>query len=94
MLIIFCQSLQHLSGMNLSTNIDLESLLSLLYARVYARLAKETGTHNDLVAVLRSVSTLRLFELPLWEDPTAALSIRATLFLLNTLLEVWGTKST
>ncbi|CAE6443957.1 unnamed protein product [Rhizoctonia solani] len=62
--------------------------------RVYSRVAKETGTPDDIVAVLRAVETLQLFNLPYWDDPSAVISIRATLSLLSTILETWGTKST
>ncbi|KAJ1310810.1 hypothetical protein OPQ81_009330 [Rhizoctonia solani] len=72
---------------------DVLSILTMAF-RVYSRLAKETGTPDDLVAVLRAVETLHLFDLPHWDEPSAVISIRATLSLLNTILETWGTKST
>lgn len=73
-----------------------DDTLSILGAsfRVYARLVKETGAQGDLVAVLRSIETLRLFELPLWEDPKAMMSIRAVLSCLDTTVEICGTQST
>ncbi|KAH7330735.1 Urb2/Npa2 family-domain-containing protein [Rhizoctonia solani] len=75
---------------------DTDDVLSIITTsfRVYSRLAKETGTPDDIVAVLRAVETLQLFDLPYWDDPSAVISIRATLSLLNTILETWGTKST
>lgn len=87
----FCQSSQRLLGRDMLTT---PGTSTKSVCRVYARLAKETGAPNDLIDILRSVSTLRLFELPLWEDPTAVPSIRATLSLLDTILETWGAKST
>ncbi|CAE6436414.1 unnamed protein product [Rhizoctonia solani] len=72
---------------------DVLSILAMSF-RVYSRLAKETSTPNDIVAVLRAVETFQLFNLPHWDDPNVVISIRATLSLLNTILETWGTKST
>ncbi|CAE6472618.1 unnamed protein product [Rhizoctonia solani] len=75
---------------------DADDVLSTMTTsfRVYSRLAKEAGTPDEIVAVLRAVETLQLFDLPYWDDPNAVISIRATLSLLNTILETWGTKST
>ncbi|CAE6500917.1 unnamed protein product [Rhizoctonia solani] len=79
-----------------STPQDADDALSVLTMsfRVYSRLAKDTSTPDGLVAVLRAVETLQLFDLPHWDDPSAVISIRATLSLLNTILETWGMKST
>ncbi|CAE6490687.1 unnamed protein product [Rhizoctonia solani] len=72
---------------------DVLSILDMSF-RAYSRVAKETGTPDDIVGVLRAVETLQLFDLPYWDDPNAVISIRATLSLLNTILETWGTSST
>ncbi|KAL5640697.1 hypothetical protein ACGC1H_001247 [Rhizoctonia solani] len=72
---------------------DALSIITMSF-RVYSRLAKESGTPDDLVAVLRAVGTLQLFDLPYWDNPNAVISIQATLSLLNTILETWGAKST
>ncbi|KAG8710924.1 hypothetical protein FRC11_003975 [Ceratobasidium sp. 423] len=79
-----------------STPQDADDALSVLAMsfRVYSRLAKDTSTPDDLVTILRAVETLQLFDLPYWDDPSAVMSIRATLSLLNTILETWGMKST
>ncbi|KAG9125447.1 hypothetical protein FRC07_007538 [Ceratobasidium sp. 392] len=62
--------------------------------RVYARSAKDTGVPGDLGTVLGNIATLSLFEAPLWGNPTASLPIRATLHLLDTISEIWGSRST
>ncbi|CAE6493566.1 unnamed protein product [Rhizoctonia solani] len=72
---------------------DVLSIITMSF-RVYSRFAKESGTPDDMVAVLRTVGSLQLFDLPHWDNPNAVISIRATLSLLNTILETWGTKST
>ncbi|GAB1523895.1 hypothetical protein RhiTH_007046 [Rhizoctonia solani] len=69
-------------------------LILTMSFRVYSRLAKDTGTPDDIVAILRAVETFQLFDLPYWDDPSTVISIRATLSLLNTILETWDTKST
>ncbi|KAG8737273.1 hypothetical protein FRC12_017211, partial [Ceratobasidium sp. 428] len=73
-----------------------EVTLAILKAsfRVYARSAKDTGVTGDIGAVLGNIATLALFEAPLWGSPAASLPTRAALHLLNTVSEIWGSRST
>ncbi|QRW05760.1 hypothetical protein RhiLY_04759 [Ceratobasidium sp. AG-Ba] len=62
--------------------------------RLYARSAKDTGKAGDIGAVLQRISTLELFQEPVWGNPAAILSTRATVCLLDTISEIWGPEVT
>ncbi|KAG9087135.1 hypothetical protein FRC06_002720, partial [Ceratobasidium sp. 370] len=68
---------------------------SFLQARIRIEMsAKDTGAPGDLGVILQNITTLALFDAPLWGSPTASLPVRATLHLLDTIPEIWGSTST
>ncbi|KAG8709638.1 hypothetical protein FRC09_000558 [Ceratobasidium sp. 395] len=70
------------------------SEVTLAILKASFRSAKDTGVTGDIGAVLGNIATLALFEAPLWGSPAASLPTRAALHLLNTVSEIWGSRST